>query len=208
MTNYHEGKSFNQRMEDYKNHPEWFKEATDEEKNDPFYAPVYVSEPYTVESVVFMRKKISEYNIPRPDSEEADNWLYRDTEFKKQKVMETGLYECHDDHFIAYKSCKKSLYSLRNYIQKYEPDTWVEAPNADCTSAENSFGLSAWTVDKALEYHNNGGLVKVKIMYEDVARVVHDGGKIRCFKLYVLEDLTERINEIKEDVKNGKPLHY
>ena len=30
-------------------------------------------------------------------------------------------------------------------------------------------------------------IVKVKIRYEDVGRVVHNGGKIRCFKMEILD---------------------
>jgi hypothetical protein len=46
--------------------------------------------------------------------------------------------------------------------------------------------LSAWTYEEAFK-HCSELVVKVKIKYEDVARIVHDNGKIRCFKLEVLE---------------------
>jgi len=66
------------------------------------------------------------------------------------------------------------------------PGSTYEA-HADFTDEENSFGLSAWTEEEAKNYNDTGLIVKVKIYYKDVARVVHKGGKIRCTKLTVLE---------------------
>ena len=119
---------------------------------------------------------------------DAYNWLYKDTEFKKNRIIELGLYECHDDHFIAYKSIRKDRHSHYNFQYQYLKGETYEC-HCDCTDNENSFGLSAWTQDGAMWYSNNGLIVKVKINYEDVGRVVHDGydGKIRCFKLEVLD---------------------
>jgi hypothetical protein len=42
-----------------------------------------------------------------------------------------------------------------------------------------------WTEGKAKEYSDEL-VVKVKVRYEDVGRVVHDGGKIRCRKITIL----------------------
>lgn len=53
----------------------------------------------------------------------------------------------------------------------------------DCTATENSYGLSAWTEEGAKEYGgHNFKLVKVKIYYKDVGRIIHENNKIRCFK--------------------------
>ena len=35
--------------------------------------------------------------------------------------------------------------------------------------------------------NKNGIIVKCKISYEDIGRIVHDGDKVRCFKITVLE---------------------
>jgi len=43
-----------------------------------------------------------------------------------------------------------------------------------------------WTYDKAKEYCDEL-VIKVKVNYSDVGRVVHDGGKIRCFKFTTLD---------------------
>ena len=115
----------------------------------------------------------------------ADSWLYKSTEEKKKAVMDTGLYECHDDYFIAYKGIRRDRYSNFNFQYQYLKgetyETWC-----DCSADENSFGFSAWTKTGARSYCNEL-VVRVKIRYEDVGRVVHDGGKIRCFKLEVLD---------------------
>ena len=115
----------------------------------------------------------------------AKNWLYKSTEFKKQAVIKTGLYDCHDDYFIAYKGIRSDRYSKFNFQYKYEKgsiyETWCS-----CSAEENSFGFSAWTKEEASKYCNQL-VVRIKIRYEDVGRVVHNGGKIRCFKLEVLD---------------------
>ena len=115
----------------------------------------------------------------------ADSWHYKSTEEKKKAVESTGLYECHDDYFIAYKGIRSDRYSNYNfqyqYIKGETYETWC-----DCSADEDSFGFSAWTEEKATKYCNEL-VVRVKVRYEDVGRVVHNGGKIRCFKLEVLD---------------------
>ena len=115
----------------------------------------------------------------------ADSWHYKSTEEKKKAVIDTGLYECHDDYFIAYKGIRADRYSKFNfqyqYLRGHTYETWC-----DCSDNENSYGFSAWTEDGARDYCDEL-VVRVKVRYEDVGRVVHDGGKIRCFKLEVLD---------------------
>ena len=115
----------------------------------------------------------------------ADSWHYKSTEEKKKAVIDTGLYECHEDYFIAYKGIRSDRYSYFNfqyrYLKGHSYETWC-----DCTANEDSFGFSAWTEKKAREYCDKL-VVRVKVRYEDVGRVVHDGGKIRCFKIEILD---------------------
>ena len=115
----------------------------------------------------------------------ADSWHYKSVEEKKKAVMDTGLYECHDDYFIAYKGIRKDRYSRFSfqyqYLKGHTYETWC-----DCSSNESSFGFSAWTKEGAREYCKEL-IVRVKVRYEDVGRVVHDGGKIRCFKMEILD---------------------
>ena len=115
----------------------------------------------------------------------ADSWQYKSTEEKKKAVMDTGLYECHDDYFIAYKGIRSDRYSRYNfqyqYLKGHTYETWC-----DCSTNESGFGFSSWTEEKAREYCNKL-IVRVKIRYEDVGRVVHNGGKIRCFKIEILD---------------------
>lgn len=113
-----------------------------------------------------------------------NSWAYKPTKFKKQAVIDTGLYECHDDYFIAYKGIRSDRYSDFNFQYQYLPGVTYET-HADYSNNEGSFGFSAWTYKKA-KYYCPELVVKVKIYYEDVARVVHNGGKIRCSKMTVL----------------------
>ena len=114
-----------------------------------------------------------------------DSWHYKTTEEKKQAVIDTGLYECHDTYFLAYKGIRSDRYSSFNFQYKYEKggtyESWCDCSNNNC-----SFGLSVWDEPNAREYCDEL-VVRVKVNYEDVGRVVHDGGKIRCFKIEVLD---------------------
>ena len=115
----------------------------------------------------------------------TDSWHYKSVEEKKKAVMDTGLYECHDDYFIAYKGIRRDRYSYYNfqyqYLKGHTYETWC-----DCSPNENSFGFSAWTEESVKQYCSEL-VVRVKVRYEDVGRVVHDDGKIRCFKMEILD---------------------
>ena len=125
---------------------------------------------------------IKEFNL----NIDKDNWLYKSTEFKKNKIIACGLYECHEDYFIAYKAISGDRYSHFNFQYQYLPNQTYEC-HCDCTNDEDSFGLSAWTYEGAENYNNRGLIVKVKVKYENVGRLVHNSNKIRCFKIEVLE---------------------
>lgn len=114
-----------------------------------------------------------------------ESWHYKTTEGKKQAVIDTGLYECHDTYFLAYKGIRSDRYSNFNFQYKYEKGGTYEAW-CDCLDSEGSFGLSVWDEPNARNYCDEL-VVRVKVNYEDVGRVVHNGGKIRCFKIKILE---------------------
>ena len=117
---------------------------------------------------------------------DEDNWLYKSTEFKKQQIVDCGLYECHEDYFIAYKTIRNDRYSHFNFQYQYLPNETYEA-HCDCTDDKDSFGLSVWTYEGAKNYNSRGLIVKVKVRYEDAGRLVHKSNKVRCFKIEVLE---------------------
>jgi len=115
----------------------------------------------------------------------SDNWLYKDKEFKLEKIKETGIYEFLDaDHILAYKGIRSDRYSKFNFQYRYLTGETYEC-HCDCTDDENSFGFSAWTEKKARE-HCNELVIKVKINVADIGRIVHNGGKLRCFKFTVI----------------------
>lgn len=127
-------------------------------------------------------KIIKELNI----TIDEDNWLYKSTNYKKNKVIDSGLYECYDDYFFAYKGIRRDNYSCFNFQYKYEVGGIYQC-HADHTINSNSFGLSAWTLENAKNYCDEK-IIKVKIHYKDVARLLNFG-KIRCTKLEVIEEL-------------------
>ena len=114
-----------------------------------------------------------------------DSWHYKSTEFKKQAVINTGLYDCYDDYFIAYKGIRSDRYSKFNFQYQYLPNQTYET-FADYSDNEDSFGFSAWNYENAKSYCDEL-VVKVKIYYKDVARVVHNGNKIRACKITILD---------------------
>ncbi len=113
------------------------------------------------------------------------SWHYKSVEEKKKAVMDTGLYECHEDYFIAYKGIRRNRYSNYNFQYQYLKgevyETWC-----DCSIDNCGFGFSAWTEGMA-RYYCDELVVRVKVRYEDVGRVVCEGGKIRCFKIEILD---------------------
>ena len=135
---------------------------------------------------IYRYQKLSEKFREKHDIQlQEDNWLYKPTSSKKKAVQSTGLYDCHEDYFIAYKGIRSDRYSKYNFQYKYVKGGVYES-TADFTADENSFGLSAWTEKKAREYCSEL-VVRVKIYYDDVARVVHKGGKIRATKIEILD---------------------
>lgn len=115
-------------------------------------------------------------------------WQYQSEEFKEEKLIETGNYDCYEDYFIAYKAIRVDRYSLFNFHYQYLPNQTYES-TCDCTDSENSFGLNVGTYDFAKKYlgEKNGMIVKCKVYYKDIGRIVYNGEKVRCFKITVLE---------------------
>ncbi len=117
-----------------------------------------------------------------------DNWIYKSTEEKKQAIINTNKYKCFDDYFIGYKAIRYDRYSLYNFQYKYEKGGIYESW-CDCSSENYSFGLNVGT-EKCAKYYlgdDLGIIVRCKVKYEDIGRIVHDGDKIRCFKIEVLD---------------------
>jgi hypothetical protein len=115
--------------------------------------------------------------------------LYKTKEEKLLYIKENTNYEVvNDEYIIAYKSCLSDGSSKfdKRYVYE-EGKTYESHCNCD-VDEENSFGLSAWTKEKAIEYCNEK-LFKVKINIEDIGAIVHDNRKIRCFRQTILEEV-------------------
>ena len=138
----------------------------------------------------FSFQKLSDEFIKRHNLifSKDDFWQYKSTEFKKQELINTGKYECHDDHFIAYKAIRYDRYSLFNFQHQYLPGETYES-SCDCTDNEDSFGLNVGTYDFAKKSLNFKPclIVKCKVYYKDIGRIVKKENKVRCFKITVLE---------------------
>ncbi len=119
-----------------------------------------------------------------------NNWIYKPVNFKLAYIKKNTNYEVIDNKYIiAYKSVRDDYCSVfaRNHY-KYEIGKEYES-HCDCNiNNDNSFGLSAWTKEGALQYHNKGKLLKVQIAIKDIGAIVQNN-KIRCFKFKVLEEI-------------------
>ena len=124
-----------------------------------------------------------EFNIVIPDT----CWLYKSTKSKLEYIKANTTYKVIDNKYIeAYKTVKSNMESVYKCGFSYEVGKTYTS-HCDCNIGnENSFGLSAWTKEKALEYHKNGILLKVLIPIKDIGVIVHNNGKIRTRSLKVL----------------------
>jgi len=131
-------------------------------------------------------KFIEKHNLTIPKT----CWLYKTKEEKLEYIRDNTNYEVIDNQYIiAYKSTRIDGTSVFNNQYQYKSGKTYES-HCDCNiNNENSFGLSAWTKEKALEYYSNGKLFKVKIDINDIGCFVQEDGKIRCWKLTILEEV-------------------
>jgi hypothetical protein len=91
-------------------------------------------------------------------------------------------YDAKNKTLYAFKTIRNDWYSNFNFSVKYKLNQEARVDMCDCTNSENSFGLSAWTKNKALEYYDKGKLLKVAVKFDDVGFLRKDG-KIRCWGL-------------------------
>jgi hypothetical protein len=117
-----------------------------------------------------------------------NNWLYASDE-KKLKSLKKLPYEIVDGNIIAYKGVRFDGYSNYNFQYHYEVGKTYTS-HCDCNlKNENSFGLSAWTLEKAKGYCNQK-ILKVSIPISKLGAVVHEGDKLRAFEMTVLEEVS------------------
>jgi hypothetical protein len=97
----------------------------------------------------YLKISLKNFNLEIPKNQ--NNWLYIPKEEKLNIIKKSNLYEIIDDtYIIAYKSTR-SGYSVFNWQYYYEVGKTYES-HCDCNlNKENSFGLSAWTKEQALE---------------------------------------------------------
>ena len=130
---------------------------------------------------------IGEFRLTLP----KNNWLYTTKKEKLQNIKKNTQYEViNNNYIIAYKSVRDDNYSVYNFQYQYLVGNTYTS-HCDCNlNNENSFGLSAWTKNEALNYYSKGKLLKVKIKIEDIGAIIHECQKIRCSKLEVLEEVS------------------
>ena len=130
-------------------------------------------------------KFIKEYNLIIPKT----CWLYKDKEYKRNFIKHNTDYDIIGDKVIAYKTCRSDGYSLYNFQYHYEVGKEYEAHADYNIDEENSFGMSAWTKEWALDHHSTGKLFKVEIDLEDIVAVVLFRNKIRASKIKILKEI-------------------
>ena len=122
----------------------------------------------------------NEYNLDIP----KNNTMY----MTKQEINKLipNCYEREGEYIIAYKNIRKDRYSHFNFQYKYEKGGIYEC-HCDCNNHhQNSFGLSLWTEKKAKDFHHKGIVVRCRVKLEDIGAIVHQGNKLRCKRIEVL----------------------
>jgi hypothetical protein len=114
--------------------------------------------------------------------------LYKSKEFILDYIKNNTSYEIQGNEIIAYKGCRSDGYSNYNFQYRYDVGCEYEAHADSNVDNENSFGLSAWSEERAREYCSEK-VYKVGIKVEDVAAVVQEGGKIRARKIRIIEEV-------------------
>lgn len=135
-------------------------------------------------NILYYQELSDDFRINHSLSIPFDNWMYIDTDYKKKAIIQTGVYECLEDYFIAYKGIRSDRYSCYNFQYQYLVGNEYEC-HADYTSDDNTFGFSVWTKEQAQRYCEEK-VIRVKVYYEDIARVTQNAGKIRCRKITIL----------------------
>jgi hypothetical protein len=128
---------------------------------------------------------IREFKLKIPES----SWLYKSDQEKEDYIRSNTDYEIRDGKVIAYKTCRSGGYSVFNFQYLYEVGNEYESHADYNSNNKNSFGLSAWTKEGALEYCSGGKLFEVEISLEDLACIVHNGKKIRASKMRIVKEL-------------------
>jgi hypothetical protein len=138
---------------------------------------------------ISQHQKLSEsFRVKHNISISSSNWMYVDPDERLEKVRKSGLYEIEGDYILAFKGIRSDRYSAFNFQYRYFVGGTYESHADFNIDEENSFGLSAWTLEEARNYCNQL-VIKVKIHKNDLAALVHHGNKIRCTKFTVLEDV-------------------
>jgi hypothetical protein len=121
-----------------------------------------------------------------------ENWLYADRQEKLRHIRENAPeFEVQEDDkgpfIIAYKATRRGGRSDFKPSMRYEVGKTYEALCDHDLRRENSYGLSAWTLEGAKSHVPGGELYRAKIYVDDIGAMVHDGRKIRCKKQEFLE---------------------
>ena len=130
---------------------------------------------------------IKKYNLKVPE-----NNMFYFTKEQKLNLLNSGEgnpYEMDGEHLIAYKATRHDGFSVFNFQYQYEVGKTYESHADGNLGEENSFGLSAWTKEEAINYHNNGELYKIKVHLDDVVAIVHKKKKLRCSRIEVIEKI-------------------
>ena len=172
-------------VEEFENKVNWGCISVYQKLSEPFIREYegrvnweYISK-YQKLSEPFIKEYKDKLNIDK-----ENNTLYWTFEQKLNLIKKYPQYKIDGDSIIAYKGIRSDRYSTFNFQYKYEKGGVYES-HCDCNMKEgNSFGFSAWTEEEAREYCNQN-IIKVHININDIGAIVHDGGKIRCWKFEV-----------------------
>lgn len=145
---------------------------------------------------------IKEFKVKIPEK----SWIYQSDDWKEEYIRNNTSFKIINNEVEAYKACRYAIevdtksvgiYSIYNFQFKYKPGHEYNC-HADCVEGEydkrgnyirneNSFGISASTIENAINYYNTALLYKVRINIKDIACIVNN--VIRASKVRIICDI-------------------
>jgi hypothetical protein len=136
----------------------------------------------------------------------ADSWLFKSTDFRKEQIVNLGLFDCFDYYFIASIIVDKNRYSPFYFHHQFNKDESLEI-FATQTNEERTKGFVVGKYEVLCDYYHLNEIsvpdwkskyfsLNVKVMYNDVAHVIEIAREgymsrsksiVKCGKLVVLE---------------------
>lgn len=109
----------------------------------------------------------------------GDSWLYKSTEFRKNKISQMETFECFENYFVGTTIADNNRYLPHRFHYKLDKDNTIETFAPEASDARpNGFPLGYFEhllefyVLTEIEKKEKFKPLKIKVYYDDVARII------------------------------------